>query len=68
MKLWDAVYLGWVFVLLTLVVPMPWLIGPGSILATLLPGTQHYMGFEGIEGVWILGTLPVLLVCIREQE
>lgn len=57
--------LGWLVLAWITVAPPPWLIGPGSLLATLLPGTQHYMGYEGIEGAWFVLTLPVLIGSAR---
>ena len=60
---------GWVLVLATAwPAAFAWLIGPGSLLHQLLPGTQHYMGTEGIEGVWFLATLPVLIWLVGHEE
>lgn len=70
MKLLLAAIAGWALVIATAVdqPAFSWLIGPGSLLATLFPGTQHYMGFEGVEVVWFVGTLPVLALVIRYQR
>lgn len=60
-------FLGWAAVVLVTLAPPAWLIGPGSILATVFTGTQHYMGYEGVEVIWIAATLPVLGVILKQK-
>lgn len=69
MKLWSIVLAGWALVVWTAVDPHAFpLIGAGSLFATLLPGSQGFPGYEGIEAVWLVATLPALVAVIRGRE
>ncbi len=64
----TAALAGWALLILAALTRPAWLIGPGSLTAQLLPGSQGFPGWEGIEALMVLCTLPVLVAIARRAD